>query len=323
MRNLLLRAVALPLVLASCLASGQTAWPSKPVRFIVPYPPGGAADAVARLVGQDLSKGLGQQVLVENRGGGGGTIGVGAGVKSAPDGYTMFLATTATIAINPMFMVPPPYDSLREISLVSMLAISPLALVVPASSPIRSMQDLIAAAREKPGSIGFGTAGNGTPHHLAGETLNQMYGIKLTHVPYKGSGPAAVDLVAGQLPAAIIDVTSIINQVRAGRARALATLGEKRTTVAPEIPSMAEAGVPDFDIAGWFVLGVPAATPREIIGKLNQEVVRVLSLAEIREKFIASGVEARATTPEETAVFARDQIEKWGRRFRASGAKIE
>ena len=323
MRNVFLRTLALLLVLVSGLASAQSAWPSRPIRFIVPYPPGGAADAVARLVGQEMSKSLGQQIVIENRGGGGGTIGVAAGIKSAPDGYTMFLATTASIAINPMFMATKPYDSLRDISLVGMLAISPLALVVPASSPIHSIPDLVAAAREKPGGIGFGTAGNGTPHHLAGETLNQMYGIKLTHVPYKGSGPAAVDLVAGQLPAAIIDVTSIITQVRAGRARALATLGNKRTAVAPEVASMAEAGVPDFDISGWFLLGVPAATPREIVARLNQELVRILSLPEVRERFIASGVEARPTAPEETAAFVRDQVEKWGQRFRASGATLD
>jgi len=323
MRNIVRRALALMLVVVSSAVWAQGTWPSRPIRFIVPFPPGGATDAVARLVGQEMVKTFGQQVLVENRGGGGGTIGVGAGVKSAPDGYTVFLATTSSIAINPMFMATPPYDSLRDITLVSLLAISPLVLVVPVSSPIKSMQDLIAAARAKPGSIGFGTAGNGTPHHLAGETLNQMFGIKLTHVPYKGSGPAAVDVVAGQVPAAIIDVTSIIQQVRSGRARALATLGDKRTAVAAEVPSMAEAGVPNFDIAGWFVMGVPAATPRDIVARLNQEVVRILRLAEIREKFIASGVEARSSSLEETAAFARDQVEKWGQLFRASGAKLE
>ena len=304
-------------------ALAQSNYPTKPVRFIVPFVPGGAADATGRLVGQELAKTFGQQFLIENRGGGGGTIGVGAGVKSAPDGYTIFLATTASVAINPKFMAKPPYDSVRDIAPVSLLAISPLAIVVPISSPIKTMQDLISAARANPGGIGYGTAGTGTPHHLAGELLNQMYGIKLTHVPYKGSGPAAADLVAGQIPLAIIDTTSIVNQVRNGRARALATLEAKRTAVAPEIQSMAEAGVPNFDIAGWFMLGAPAGTPRDIIAKLNHEVVRILALPAIREKFIAAGVEARSKSPEEMVVFIQEQVEKWGRLFKASGATLE
>lgn len=312
-------------LLALTVAGGALAqpnYPARPIHFIVPFPPGGAADAVARMVGQEMAKTFGQQILVENRSGGGATIGVGAGVRSAPDGYTIFLATTASVAINPMFMSKPPYDSLREIAPISLLAVSPLLIVVPAASPVRTLQELIAAERANPGSISYGTAGTGTPHHLAGELLNQMFGIKLTHVPYKGSGPAAIDLVAGQIPAAIIDVTSIITQVRAGRARALASLGAKRTAAAAEVPSMEEAGVQNFDMAGWFMLGVPAGTPHEIIAKLNQEVVRVLALPEIRARFIASGNEARSKSPEEMVVFIRDEVEKWSRLFKASGATL-
>ena len=321
--SVLQAAIALSVFSIAGNALAQSNYPAKPVRFIVPFAPGGAADATGRLVGQELTKTFGQQFLIENRGGGGGTIGVGAGVKSAPDGYTVFLATTASVAINPKFMAKPPYDSVRDIAPVSLLAISPLAIVVPVSSPIKTMQDLISAARANPGGIGYGTAGTGTPHHLAGELLNQMFGIKLTHVPYKGSGPAATDLVAGQIPLAIIDTTSIVNQVRNGRARALATLEAKRTAVAPEIQSMAEAGVPNFDIAGWFMLGAPAGTPRDIIAKLNHEVVRILALPAIREKFIAAGVEARSKSPEEMVIFIQEQVEKWGRLFKASGATLE
>ena len=312
-------------LLALVVAGGalaQSAYPARPIRFIVPFPPGGAADAVARMVGQEMAKTFGQQVVVENRGGGGGTIGVGAGVRSAPDGYTIFLATTASVAINPMFMSKPPYDSIREITPISLLAVSPLLVVVPAASPIKTLQELIAAARANPGSISYGTAGTGTPHHLAGELLNQMFGVKLNHVPYKGSAPAAIDLVAGQIPAAIIDVTSIITQVRGGRARALASLGAKRTAAAAEVPSMEEAGVQNFDMAGWFMLGAPAGTPREIIVKLNQEVVRILALPEIRERFIASGNEARSKSPEEMAVFIRGEVDKWSRVVKASGATL-
>ncbi len=312
-------------LLALAVAGGalaQPAYPARPIRFIVPFPPGGAADAVARMVGQEMAKTFGQQVVVENRGGGGGTIGVGAGVRSAPDGYTIFLATTASVAINPMFMSKPPYDSIREIAPISLLAVSPLLVVVPVASPIKTLQQMIAAARANPGGISYGTAGTGTPHHLAGELLNQMFGIKLNHVPYKGSAPAAIDLVAGQIPAAIIDVTSIITQVRSGRARALASLGAKRTAAAAEVPSMEEAGVQNFDMAGWFMLAAPAGTPREIIAKLNQEVVRILALPEIRERFIASGNEARSKSPEEMVVFIRGEVDKWSRLFKASGATL-
>ncbi len=322
-RYLTLLPLALSAWLFAAAALAQSTYPTKPVRFIVPFPPGGATDITARLLGQELTKTFGQNFVVENRGGGGGIIGVGAGVKSPPDGYTIFLATTASVAINPKFMAKPPYDSERDIAPIGLLAVSPLAIVVPASSPIRTVQDLIAAAKAKPGGIGYGTAGTGTPHHLAGEFLNQKYGIKLVHVPYKGSGPAAIDLVAGQIPLAIIDTTSIMTHVRNGKAHALATLEARRTAVAPEIQSMAEAGVPDFDIAGWFMLGAPAGTPREAIGKLSQEVVRVLGLPEIREKFIAAGVEARSKPSEEMVVFIGEQVDKWGRLFKASGATLE
>lgn len=316
-------AAAVFLFLVSGLVWGQGNYPSKPIRFIVPFPPGGATDPVARMVGGELSKSLGQQVVVENRGGGGGTIGVDIGVKSAPDGYTIFLGSTGGIGINPVLMAKPPYDPARDIAAISMLALSPLLIVVPPESPLRSVHDLIAAAKARPGTIAYGTAGPGTLHHLAAEMLKQRFGFEITHVPYKGSGPAATDLLGGQLPVAFLDVTSIMAHVRAGKARVLINTGAKRSAVAPDIPAMPEAGIADFDAVGWFILGAPAATPADILALLNRETVRLLALPEIRERFIASGIEAKSSTPAETGAFIRDELAKWTRVIRTAGIKPE
>ena len=321
MRIVSMRAAAVVLVLVSGLAWGQGTYPSKPIRFIVPFPPGGATDPVARMVGGELSKSLGQQVVVENRGGGGGTIGVDVGVKSSPDGYTIFLGSTGGIGINPVLMAKPPYDPVRDIAAISMLALSPLLIVVPPDSPLHSVGDLIAAAKARPGTIAYGTAGPGTLHHLAAEMLKQRFGFAITHVPYKGSGPAATDLLGGQLPLAFLDVTSIMTHIRAGKARALINTGARRSAVAPDIPAMLDAGIADFDAVGWFILGAPAATPPDIIALLNRETVRLLALPEIRERFIASGIEAKSSTPAETSAFVRDELAKWTRVIRSAGIK--
>ena len=314
-----LRAVLLLVLLAAAPAWGQMTYPAKPIRFIVPFPPGGATDPVARMLGVELSKSLGQQVVIENRGGGGGTIGVSVGVKSAPDGYTIFLGSTGGVGINPVLMAKPLYDPARDISAISMLALSPLLIVVPATSPIRSVQELIAAAKARPDSLAYGTAGPGTLHHLAAEMLQLRFGFKITHVPYKGSGPAANDLLGGQLPLAFLDVSSIGAHLRGGKARALANTGAKRSAVVPDIPSMAEVGIPDFDAVGWFMLGAPANTPAEIIALLNRETVRILGMPEMRERFLRAGIEAKSSTPEEATKFIRDELAKWARVIRSAG----
>ena len=313
-------ALALVSVATGAFAQG---WPSKPVKFIVPFPPGGGADATGRIVVQELSRALGQQFVVENRGGGGGTIGVAAGMKSAPDGYTLFLGATGAMAISPTLVPNLPYDPTRDMAPVSKLVISPLLLAVPASSPLRSLQDLIAAARAKPGSLSYATAGNGTAHHLAGELLKQMAGIDMTHVPYKGSGPAATDTLAGQVPVGFLDTTSSLALVRSGKLRSLGTTGEKRTALAPEIATLAESGLPGFDASGWFILGAPSGVPREIITRLNAETVRALAIPEVRERLLASGNEPISSTPEELGAFIRDEIEKWAKVIKVAGVKAD
>lgn len=323
--------VALPGVLALALLGAamptgvfaQAAWPSKPIRFIVPFPPGGGADATARIVAQELSRTLGQQVLVENRGGGGGTIGVAAGIKSAPDGHTVFLGTPGPIAVSPTLTPDLGYDPTRDMAPVSRLSTAPLLVAVAGSSPIRSLQELIATARAKPGSLSFATGGNGTSHHLAGELLKQMTGISMTHIPYKGTAPATTDTLAGQVPMGILDLHSALPHVRSGKLRSIGTTGEKRAAFAPDIATIAESGLPGFDVSTWFIMGAPAGVPRDVIARLNAETARALALPEVRERILATGNEPNSSTPEELGAFVRDEIAKWAKVITAAGVKAE
>lgn len=322
---------ALPGVLALALLGAamptgvfaQAAWPSKPIRFIVPFPPGGGADATARIVAQELTRTLGQQVLVENRGGGGGTIGVAAGIKSAPDGHTVFLGTPGPIAVSPTLTPDLGYDPTRDMAPVSRLSTAPLLVAVAGSSPIRSLQDLIATARAKPGSLSFATGGNGTSHHLAGELLKQMTGISMTHIPYKGTAPATTDTLAGQVPMGILDLHSALPHVRSGKLRSIGTTGEKRAAFAPDIATIAESGLPGFDVSTWFIMGAPAGVPRDVIARLNAETARALALPEVRERILATGNEPNSSTPEELGAFVRDEIAKWAKVIKAAGVKAD
>ena len=304
-------------------ATSASGWPNKPIKFIVPFPPGGGADAMARVIATELSRTLGQQLVIENRGGGGGTIGVAAGMKAAPDGYTVFLGATGALAISPTLMPNLSYDPTRDMAPISKLAISPLVLTVPLNSPIKTLADFLAAGRQKPSALSYGTAGNGTAHHLGGELLKQMSSIEMTHVPYKGSGPASVDVLAGQIPAAIIDTTAALPHVRAGKLRAIGSLGERRTSLAPDIPTLAEQGLPGYDAGGWFVLGAPAGTPMEIIRRINAATVAALAQPEVRERTIASGNEPISSTPEELGSFIRNELAKNARVIKAAGIKAE
>ena len=315
--------VALAL-LGALIASGvfaQGAWPSKPVKFIVPFPPGGGADATARIVALELSKTLAQQFVVENRGGGGGTIGVAAGMKSPPDGYTVFLGTPGPMVVSPTLLPDLPYDPTRDMAPVSKLATTSLLLAVPGSSSVRSLQDLIAAAKARPGSLSYATGGNGTSHHLAGELLKQMTGIDMTHVPYKGTAPATTDTLAGQVSAGVLDLHSSLPHVRSGKLRSLGTTGAKRAAFAPDIATLAESGLPGFDVTTWFIVGAPAGVPRDIIMRLNAELARALATPDVRERILASGNEPISSSPEELGAFIRDEIAKWAKVIKASGVK--
>jgi tripartite-type tricarboxylate transporter receptor subunit TctC len=319
---------ALALGLATLAISLTTAtptlaqtYPAKPVRLIIPFPPGGSADTIARLLAQEMSKSLGQPVVAENRPGAGGNIGVDVVAKSAPDGYTIGLAAAGALAINQHLMGKLPYDPVRDLAPVSKLADIPIVVVVANATPVGSVQDLIAAAKAKPGGLAFGSAGNGTAMHLSGELFKQMAGVDMTHVPYKGSAPAVTDLVSGQLPVGFVDLVSALPQIRAGRVKGLAVASGKRTITAPDIPTIAEAGVPGYDAVGWFGLVAPAGTPRDVVAKLNVETVRIMALPEVRDRALATGAEPATGTSDEFAAFIGVEIPKWERVVKASGAK--
>jgi len=310
------------LVLAYVLlpqAALAQAWPAKPIRFIVSFPPGGSADIIARTLAQKLSESLGQQVLADNRPGAGGNIGVDLAAKSAPDGYTIVLGAAGAIAINQSLMGSLPYDPQKDLAPIALLATIPIVLAVNPATAAGSVRELIVLAKAKP--LAFASAGNGTAMHLAGELFKLKAGVDLQHVPYKGSGPAVTDLMGGQVPVAFVDLSSALPHIRSGKVRALAVASGKRTITAPEIATIAESGIPGYDAVGWFGLFAPAGTPREIVNKLNAEVQRIMQLPEVRDRALAAGAEPAAGTPEEFAAYIRTEIPKWAEVVKVSGAK--
>jgi tripartite-type tricarboxylate transporter receptor subunit TctC len=321
MRRLILAALACAALAAGAAAQAQ--FPSKPIRFVVSFPPGGSSDLVARAMAPRMAERLGQQVLVENRPGSGGNIGVDAVAKSAPDGHTIGIAAAGALAINPHLYPGMPFDPLRDLAPVSMLAVIPIVIASNPSAGVASVRDLIALARAQPGRLSFGTTGAGSAMHLAGELLKITAGIDMVHVPYKGSGPAAADLAGGQIPLAIVDLTSALPHIRSGRVRAVAVTGAARTMTAPEIPTVAESGVPGFDAVGWFGVVAPAGTPPAILARLNAEIVDALGVPDVRQKLLAGGAEPATSTPEEFGRLIRAESEKWARVVKTAGVKVD
>jgi tripartite-type tricarboxylate transporter receptor subunit TctC len=320
----LIALVALAAAALPALAQApSTAWPSRPIRYIVPFPPGGSADAISRLLAAEMSRTFGQQVVVENRPGAGATIGVDQGVKAAPDGHTIFLAPAGAMAINLSLMPKLPYDPLKDVQPISLLALIPMVAAVPGGSAARSVADFITQARAKPGALSYGSAGNGTAMHLSGEMFQQMTGTRLAHVPYKGSGPAVTDLLTGAIPIAFVDLSSALPHIRAGKVRGLATLGAQRTLSAPELPTMAEQGVAGYDAVGWFGLAGPIGMPAEVVERIATEVGRVMRLPDVREKSLALGAEPAAGTPAQFAAFIRAEIPKWAAVVKSGNVKVD
>jgi tripartite-type tricarboxylate transporter receptor subunit TctC len=305
------------------LAAAQQNYPTKSIRFIVTFPPGGSADLIARALAPILSDRLRQQVLVENRPGAGGNIGMEVVAKAAPDGYTMGLGAAGALAVNVSLYPKLPYDPAKDFAPVSNVAFVPFFLIANPSLPVNNLQELVALASAKPGELMLGHGGNGTAMHLSGELFKLMAKIQLVNVPYKGSGPAAVDTMGGQLPLAIVDVASAITQVKAGRLKALAVTTAKRISVAPDVPTFAEAGLPGYEAIGWFGVVMPAGTPPDIVGRMNTELVAALKRQEIRERVIAAGAEPSPSTPEEFGALIRSEIVKWAEVVKASGAKLD
>jgi tripartite-type tricarboxylate transporter receptor subunit TctC len=295
-------------------------YPAKPIRVVVPYAPGGATDLTARLVGQKMQEAMKQNVLVDNRPGAGGVIGTDIVAKAAPDGYTVLIAVPAEIAILP-HLQKMPYNVARDLAPVSLAAVTPLILVVHPSLPVRSVKELIAFARARPGQLSYASAGTGGVQHLSGELLKVTMKLDMAHVPYKGAGPVMPDLIGGHVPMFFSGMPPAMPHVKAGKLRALAVTTTRRSPAAPDVPTMAEAGVPGFDISNWFAYFVPSGTPAEVISRLNSEVNRGLKQPDVREKLANVGAETVGTSPEELAKFVRSETEKFARLVKLSGAK--
>lgn len=296
-------------------------YPSKPVRFMVGYPPGGSSDVSARVIGPKLAERLGQPVIIDNRAGAGGIIGVETVAKSAADGYTIGFGPMGMLAVNATLHPNLPYDPLKDLAPITLSMILPQIVVANAAIPVNSIQELIAYAKTRPGQLGYGTAGNGTAPHMAGAMLALMAGIDLFHVPYKGGHAAATDLIGGQIPFAVIDLASAKSFARVGRIRELAVTSARRTSLAPEIPTVAESGLPGFEMPSWFGIIAPAGTPAAIIARLNADLVAVLKSPDVHEKMTSAGVEPISSTPEEFAVFLRKEIQKYAQLIKSAGIK--
>jgi tripartite-type tricarboxylate transporter receptor subunit TctC len=313
--------VTLALLALAAPALAQT-WPARPVRLIVPFAPGGSNDIMARLIGQKLGERLGQQFIVDNRPGASGIVGTDAAAKSAPDGYTV-LMMSLTLAVNPSLYAKLPYDTEKDLRPVSLVASAPLMLVVHPSIPAQTVTEFLAYARANPDKLNFGSGGAGTTPHLAGEMVKSMAGLKVTHVPYKGGGPALADLVGGQIQFMLENIPSTLPHVKSGRLRALAVTGAKRSPLVPQLPTLDEAGLRGFEIVGWNGLFVPAGTPPAIVAALHAETVKVLARPEVKERLATLGADGVGSSPDDFAAFVRAELEKWARVVREANIKVE
>jgi len=314
----------IPLVIAllAPLQAAAQAWPSRPVKLVVPYPPGGPTDIVARVVAERLQAQTGQPFLVDNRPGAGGNLGADAVAKAPADGYTLLVATTAH-AINKSLFKNLNYDVQRDFAPVSLLTQGPLVLVVHPEFPAKNVAELIAMAKAKPRSVSFASSGNGQSTHLAAELFASMAHAPMTHVPYKGSAPALNDLIAGQVPLMFDTMLSAMPHVKAGKLRALAITGEKRSPAAPDVPTIAESGLPGYQAYAWNGLLAPAATPAAVVQRLSEELKTALANPAVQEKFAAQGFAATWTSPADAGHFVKNEVDKWARTVQQSGAKVE
>ena len=298
-------------------------YPSRPIRFIVPFAPGGGGDVVGRIISQRMSERLGKAMVVDNRGGAGGTLGVDIAAKAAPDGYTVLLGNTGPIALSPSLYSKLPYDPMRDLAPVTMIASFPNILVANASLPVKSVQELVAYAKSRPGKLNFGSAGSGTSTHLAGELFKLVAGIDVVHVPYKGGAAALTDVIAGQVAYYFGTLPSSLPLARAGKVRALAVTSLQRAAAAPELPTIAESGYKDFEMAAWYGLMVPIGTSREIIGKLNSTTRMVLALPDVRERLVQEGSEPMPNAPAQFGAYIKAEITKWTAVVKAANLRAD
>jgi tripartite-type tricarboxylate transporter receptor subunit TctC len=317
-------AVAAALALATPFALAQApAYPKQPVTLVVPFPAGGPTDAMARVLAQKLGDRLGQQVIVDNKGGAGGSIAAEFVAKAPADGHTLFFGTTGTMAINPSLYSKLRYDPVKDFAPVSLMASTMNVLVVNPQVPARNLADVIKLAKAKPGDITYGSAGNGSSNHLSGELFRSTAGIQISHIPYKGSAPALVDLMGGRITMMFDTIAQQTQNIAAGKVRAIAVTGPKRSPLLPDVPTAQEAGLKDFDVTIWFGVLAPAGTPAPIIDKLSREIGAVMSTDEMKKRMQADGAEARPTSPAEFAALIRSDLAKWSPVVKASGATLD
>ena len=303
-------------------AGAQSGYPVKPVRLVVPSSPGGGTDITARILAPKLSEALGQQVVVENRAGAGTMIGIEVVAKSAPDGYTLLMGLS-TLAINPAMYKKVPYDALRDFAPISQVISAPNMLVVHPSIPVKTVKELIAFTRARPGQLNYASAGHGTNPHLSMELFLSMTGLKVVHIPYKGLAPGIVDLLAGHVSLATATMLTGLPHVKSGRLRCLGTTGAQRAAVLPEFPTIAEAGVPGYEASQWYGVLAPTGTPKEIVARLNAEIVRILQAPDMKQKLVADGTDPVGSSPDEFARYIKSELVKWGKVARDAGIQPE
>jgi tripartite-type tricarboxylate transporter receptor subunit TctC len=320
-KHFVVSAIALALLAGATAAHAQQ-YPSKPIRFIVPFPPGGGNDTIARMIGQRLTAATGQQVIVDNRPGAGGAIGAEAAARAAADGYTMFLAGVATHGINPNLRRKLPYDPVRDFDAVTLIASAPLLVVVHPSLPVKSVKDLIALARTRPDQVNYASNGNGSSSHLAVEMFRMMTGTRMVHIPYKGLSSALTDLLSGEVQMMFSSAVAMLPHVKAGRLRAVAMTGGKRSSVIPDIPTVAEAGVPGYETGSWYGVVVPAGTPRPAIDRLAQEIGAIVKSAEINKRLVSEAVIPVGSTPQEFDAHIKQELARWAKVIKAARLEI-
>ena len=305
------------------LAQQDAAYPVKPIRIIVPSAPGSGPDIMARAIGQKLNESLGQPIVVDDKPGAGGIIGSEAAAKSAPDGYTLIMANAGSHAVNASLYAKLPYDPVKDFAPITLVAVAPNILIVHPTLPARTAKDLIALARTRPGELTFGSGGNGSTAHLSGELFRTMAGINVVHIPFKGSPAAVIGVIAGQIVMAFPNIPPALPHVRSGKLKALAVTTAKRSAALPDLPTIAESGLPGYEATAWFGVLAPAGTSSTIIAKLNSAIVKSVHVREMRERLSAEGTEAVGNTPEQFAQIIKTDIAKWAKVVKASGAKPE
>ena len=315
-------ALSVACILGSAPVVAQS-FPTKPVRWVVPFPPGGGTDTISRTLAVKLGDLWGQQVVADNRPGGGGTIGMAVAAKLPPDGYNLVLGQLANVGIAPALYPKLPYDPVKDFTPITLALTSPLILVVHPSVPAKTVKDLIALARAKPDAITFGSPGNGTTGHLATEIIRSVGKVKMVHIPYKGAVPAFTGLLGGEVAVYMSSIQPAMPMLKAGRVRALGVTGSTRIATLPDVPTIAETGLPGYEVTNWYGVMAPAGVPKDILTKLHADLVKVMKQPDVQQRFAAEGGDATPNTPEQFAAFIKNEITKWGKAVRESGAKVD